>query len=117
MLQGVNIEEIKKYNASLKQCRDRAASLNAEIEYTNKEIDNIKTLLDQIPSILSVWWRCGIITFHSLEDRLVKQWFKTLSDWGEFSLLYKKAVQPTYQEVQKNRPSRSAKYRVIERKF
>ena len=84
---------------------------------TNKEIDNIKTLLDQIPSILSVWWRCGIITFHSLEDRLVKQWFKTLADWGNFSLLYKKAVQPTYQEVQKNRPSRSAKYRVIERKF
>ena len=41
MLQGVNIEEIKKYNASLKQCRDRAASLNAEIEYTNKEIDNL----------------------------------------------------------------------------
>ncbi len=41
MLQGVNIDEIKKYNASLKQCRDRAASLNAEIEYTNKEIDNL----------------------------------------------------------------------------
>lgn len=41
MLQGVNIEEIKQYNASLKQCRDKAASLNAEIEYTNKEIDNL----------------------------------------------------------------------------
>lgn len=41
MLQGVNIEDIKKYNSSLKQCRDRAASLKAEIEYTNKEIDTI----------------------------------------------------------------------------
>lgn len=41
MLQGVNIEDIKQYNSSLKQCRDRAASLKAEIEYTNKEIDTI----------------------------------------------------------------------------
>ena len=47
MLQGVNIDEIKKYNASLKQCRDRAASLNAEIEYTNKEIDALCIELSQ----------------------------------------------------------------------
>lgn len=39
MLQGVNLEEVKSYNASLKQYRDRAATLNAEIEYTNKELD------------------------------------------------------------------------------
>ena len=82
---------------------------------TNKEIDNVKTLLDEIPNVLSVWWRCWIITFHSIEDRLVKQWFKSLVDSWNFSLVYKKAVQPTYQEVQHNRASRSAKYRVIER--
>jgi 16S rRNA (cytosine1402-N4)-methyltransferase len=64
---------------------------------------------------LSVWWRCWIITFHSIEDRLVKQWFKSLVDAWSFSLVYKKAVQPTYQEIQHNRASRSAKYRVIER--
>lgn len=39
MLQGVNLEEVKSYNASLKQYRDRAATLNAEIDYTNKELD------------------------------------------------------------------------------
>lgn len=39
MLQGINLEEVKQYNATLKQYRDRAASLNAEIEYTNKELD------------------------------------------------------------------------------
>jgi 16S rRNA (cytosine1402-N4)-methyltransferase len=82
---------------------------------TNKEIDNVKMLLGGIPNVLSRWWRCGIITFHSLEDRLVKQWFKDLAETGKFALLYKKAVQPTYQEIQHNRPSRSAKYRVIER--
>lgn len=82
---------------------------------TNKEIDNVKTLLDEIPNVLSVWWRCWIITFHSIEDRLVKHWFKSLVDTWNFSLVYKKAVQPTYQEIQHNRASRSAKYRVIER--
>lgn len=82
---------------------------------TNKEIDNVKMLLGEIPNILSEWWRCGIITFHSLEDRVVKQWFKALAETWNFSLVYKKAVQPTYQEIQKNRPSRSAKYRVIEK--
>ena len=50
-----------------------------------------------------------------LEDRVVKQWFKALAETWNFSLVYKKAVQPTYQEIQKNRPSRSAKYRVIEK--
>lgn len=39
MLQGINLEEVRKYNADLKTYRDKAASINAEIEYTNKEID------------------------------------------------------------------------------
>lgn len=39
MLQGVDFNQVKQYNASLKQYKDKAASLNAEIEYTNKEID------------------------------------------------------------------------------
>ena len=41
MLEGCNLEEIKSYNASLKQYKDRAASLKAEIEYTNKELDTL----------------------------------------------------------------------------
>lgn len=45
MLQNVNLEEVKRYNASLKQYKDRAATLNAEIEYTNKELDSLCTEL------------------------------------------------------------------------
>lgn len=41
MLQGVNLEEIKKYNSSLKMYKDKAASLNAEIEYNSKELDSL----------------------------------------------------------------------------
>ena len=39
MLENINLEQVKQFNASLKQYKDRAISLNAEIEYTNKEID------------------------------------------------------------------------------
>ena len=84
---------------------------------TNKEIDNLKLMLDQLPNVLSDWWRCGIITFHSLEDRIVKNYFKDLSKSGLFELVYKKAIPASYQEVLKNRASRSAKYRVIEKIF
>ncbi len=82
---------------------------------TNKEIDNLKLALGQIPAILSTWWRFGVITFHSIEDRIVKNYFKQLSQDSNFQLLYKKAVKPYYTEVQKNRASRSAKYRVIQK--
>ena len=84
---------------------------------TNKEIDNLKTFLNHIPNILSNGWRCGIITFHSIEDRIVKKYFKDLSKWDWFKLLYKKAIKPDYKEVETNRASRSAKYRVLEKTF
>lgn len=82
---------------------------------TNKEIDNLKMFLDNVPNILSNWWRCGIITFHSIEDRIVKNYFKSLSSSQGFRLIYKKALQPSYQEVGSNRASRSAKYRLLEK--
>ena len=82
---------------------------------TNKEIANLKSVLSQIPDILSSWWRCGIITFHSIEDRVVKQFFKQLASQDWFELVSKKAIKPHYKEVQKNRASRSAKYRIIQK--
>lgn len=41
MLANVNIEEVKQYNAALKQHRDNSSALKAQIEYTNKELDNL----------------------------------------------------------------------------
>lgn len=84
---------------------------------TNKEIDNLKLFLEQVPNILSDWWRCGIISFHSIEDRVAKNHFKSLCQSGEFRLIYKKALKPNYKEVEYNRASRSAKYRVLEKIF
>ena len=41
MLQGIDLNQVRQYNASLKQYKDKAASLKAEIDYTNKEIDTL----------------------------------------------------------------------------
>lgn len=80
----------------------------------NQELEQLKVFLQKLPDLLQSWSRCGIITFHSIEDRMVKTCFKELAkSWR--TLYSKKAIQPTYQEVQKNKASRSAKLRVIER--
>lgn len=80
---------------------------------TNNEIQNLKIFLDKLADILSPWWVCSIITFHSIEDRLVKKAFKELVFSKGFELVNKKAIKPTYQEIIKNKASRSALLRII----
>lgn len=81
----------------------------------NQELEQLKIFLQKIPTLLNPGGRCAIITFHSIEDRIVKNAFKALSETKERNLYSKKAIQPTYQEVQKNKASRSAKLRIIEK--
>jgi 16S rRNA (cytosine1402-N4)-methyltransferase len=57
----------------------------------------------------------GIITFHSLEDRIVKETFKIMAAMGGWKLITKKPVIPSEEEVLRNKRSRSAKLRVIEK--
>ncbi len=78
----------------------------------NWELDNLMFFLESFYWYLKQWWRCLIITYHSLEDRIVKKYFKMM-DW--VNVLTKKVVKPNYKEVQKNRASRSAKIRVVEK--
>lgn len=82
---------------------------------TNQEIQNLKTFLEQLPQVLSTKGRCAIISYHSIEDRLVKTMFKQLEEGKEFHILTPKTVQPHYTEVEKNKAARSAKLRVIEK--
>jgi 16S rRNA (cytosine1402-N4)-methyltransferase len=56
------------------------------------------------------------MTFHSIEDRIVKYAFKALDDGGSHQLVNKKVIIPHYTETQKNRAARSAKLRIIEKK-
>lgn len=94
----------------------------------NDELGALKDLLDQSATVLNSAGRIAIITFHSLEDRLVKNFFKngtmedTLIDdvYGHrfknpFKLVTKKPVTATEKELKENTRSRSAKLRVAEK--
>ena len=81
----------------------------------NNELDEIALTLPLLPKLLNKGGRVGIITFHSLEDRLVKDYFKEASNHGEESelkLVNKKPYVAGMQEIGINPRARSAKLRV-----
>ena len=80
----------------------------------NGELDRIETALDGALKALRPGGRIGVITFHSLEDRPVKWFFKNRTDQVE--ILTKKPLVPTEEECRNNPPSRSAKLRIVEKK-
>lgn len=82
---------------------------------TNKELDNLKRFLSVFPETLNSSWRCLIITYHSIEDRLVKQAFNALVATWAYKLVSKKPIMPNYKEVAINRAARSAKMRILEK--
>ena len=81
----------------------------------NDELGSVEALLKVLPQIIVPGGRAAVLTFHSLEDRLVKNRFKELAAQGGWKLLNKKVIVPSYQEICQNRRARSAKLRVIER--
>lgn len=98
--------------------------------YINNELDEIEVLLNSIGRILSAGGRFAAISFHSLEDRLVKQRLIEYSKScvcpttfplcvcnkvSEFKIITKKALTPTPEEITNNPLSRSAKLRIAEK--
>jgi 16S rRNA (cytosine1402-N4)-methyltransferase len=94
----------------------------------NDELGALEAMLQQIPECLKPGGRAAIITFHSLEDRLVKQYFKTgqKEEDDPYNLygktitpllkpVHKKPVLPGAEEYHRNKRSRSAKLRVAEK--
>lgn len=95
----------------------------------NQELAVLEKSLEDALSLLKIGGVLAVITFHSLEDRLVKQLFKKKTTLSlpkglpfipagyevHFELIHKKAVLPTEQELQVNRRSHSAKLRAIKR--
>lgn len=81
----------------------------------NGELEEIRSLLGSAGSLLKPGGRLVLISFHSLEDRLVKDAFKALKDAREFELLTKKPVIAGEQEMLRNPRSRSAKLRAAEK--
>lgn len=79
--------------------------------YVNKELESLEDVIDSLPRILKPGGRAVIITFQSLEDRIVKNKFRDLEKKGIISVSFKKPLSPSSAEIGKNPRSRSAKMR------
>lgn len=119
-VQGVVKGNPKKYFAQVFQ------ALRIEV---NDELGALRDLLEQVPGALNTGGRAAFITFHSLEDRLVKNYFKKgafeeVEDENPFAVgkdtpplkvVTRKPVLPSEEEMRRNPRSRSAKLRVAEK--
>jgi 16S rRNA (cytosine1402-N4)-methyltransferase len=82
----------------------------------NDEIGSLKKGLMDSFEILEEKGRMAVVSFHSLEDRIVKNYFKKVAHAGLGTIITKKPVVPDNDELRVNKRSRSAKLRVIEKK-
>ncbi len=80
----------------------------------NGELEDLHELLRVVPERLRSGARFVVLTFMSLEDRIVKQAFQALARAGRARILTKHVVRPTAEEISKNPASRSAKLRALE---
>lgn len=78
----------------------------------NDELGSLKQLLEDGVSILSSGGRIGIVSYHSLEDRIVKRFYRTSPQLVQKT---KKPIVPGEEEVQKNKRARSAKLRIAQK--
>jgi len=114
------IEAIKP---SLRNYKDRIHPATRTFQalriYVNSELENLAKTLQQIPQILAVDGKAIFVTFHSLEDRIVKEYLRDICNGDQrnksFAIMTKKIVIPSQEEVKRNPRARSAKLRVIVR--
>jgi 16S rRNA (cytosine1402-N4)-methyltransferase len=81
----------------------------------NDELKNIEQTLPQALEVLEKGGRLVIISFHSLEDRIIKNYFREKHKKGLVKILTKKPIRPSQTEVISNPRSRSAKLRAVEK--
>jgi 16S rRNA (cytosine1402-N4)-methyltransferase len=81
----------------------------------NREMEALGQFLDRVPATLNLGGRWVVLSYHSLEDRLVKQSFRRWSQQGVLSVLTRKVICPSPAEIEANPRARSAKMRVAEK--
>ena len=85
--------------------------------YVNQELENVENILKNLTGkegVMNKGGRVAIISFHSLEDRIVKNHFKEMERAGTAKILTKKPISPKEDEIKRNPASRSAKLRAIQ---
>jgi 16S rRNA (cytosine1402-N4)-methyltransferase len=120
----MNVVGIKAESREKKELARLFQALRIEV---NHEMDALKEMLLSATELLKPGGRLSVITYHSLEDRMVKNVMKTGNAEGKriqdfygkvetpYSLVNNKVIQPSQEEQQMNPRSRSAKLRVAER--
>jgi 16S rRNA (cytosine1402-N4)-methyltransferase len=83
--------------------------------FVNRELDDLRALLVEAPRVLKPGGRLVVISFHSLEDRIVKDAMREGAKDGTYTLLMKKPLTASEEEIESNPRSRSAKMRVAQR--
>jgi len=81
----------------------------------NNELENLEKMLVSAYSLLAKKGRIAVISFHSLEDRMVKNNFKANEKEGIYRIITKKPIVPSQEEIAENQRSRSAKLRIAEK--
>jgi 16S rRNA (cytosine1402-N4)-methyltransferase len=82
----------------------------------NKELENLERLLSSAPGLLAEHGRITVISYHSLEDRVVKFNFKANEKDGIYKVITTKPIVPSREETGRNPRARSAKLRIAEKK-
>jgi len=101
--------------AGLHQIHPATRSFMALRLAVNGELENLEQFLNKVLTVLRPGGRVVVLSFHSLEDRPVKQAFRRWQDEGLATTLTRKVVRPTEEEVQVNPRARSAKLRAAEK--
>ena len=121
------LDILKPFLSWEKEKKQLAQAFQALRITTNSELDALKEMLIQAVELLKPGGRLVVITYHSLEDRLVKNFFKTGNFEGivekdfygniktPFHMINTKVIVPQKEEVERNPRSRSAKLRIVEK--
>jgi 16S rRNA (cytosine1402-N4)-methyltransferase len=81
----------------------------------NREMEELGQFLSRVPATMNRGGRCVVLTYHSREDRIVKEAFREAERQGELKVLTKHVVRPRQEEERANPRSRSAKLRCAEK--
>ena len=98
----------ERSDAVKKSCQRTFQALRIDV---NSEFEVLYAFLDKLPGILNPGGRVAILTFHSGEDRLVKQSFKQLQKEGIYSEVARDVIRPSAEECRRNGRARSTKMR------
>ncbi|MDR1632054.1 MAG: 16S rRNA (cytosine(1402)-N(4))-methyltransferase RsmH [Dysgonamonadaceae bacterium] len=121
------LDILKPFFSREKEKKQMAQAFQALRIEVNGELEALKEMLRQAAGLLKPGGRLSVITYHSLEDRLVKNFFKTGDFEGvlkkdfygnvltPFRLINNKVIVPDREEIEKNPRSRSAKLRIVEK--